>query len=76
MCSGWPGWHSFRTAPPDSVYRNGCCCSKTDRYLRWRKQLLRTMITNRFTGHRGYRVIQQISGVGHTFAAIFIHRDW
>jgi transposase len=30
------------------------------------------MIANRFTGHRGYRVIQQISGIGPTFAAIFI----
>jgi hypothetical protein len=35
------------------------------------------MITNRFTDHRGYRVIQRISGVRPTFAAIFIaYRDW
>ena len=30
------------------------------------------MIANRFTGHRGYRAIQQISGVGPTFAAVFV----
>ena len=30
------------------------------------------MIANRFAGHRGYRVIQQISGVGPTFAAVFV----
>jgi transposase len=34
--------------------------------------MYRTMIVSRFRGHRGYRVIQQISGVGPTFAAIFI----
>jgi hypothetical protein len=32
----------------------------------------RVMIANRLTGHRGYRVIQQISGVGPAFAVIFI----
>src|SRR5436190_20937499 len=34
--------------------------------------MFRTMIAHRFRGHRGYRVIQQISGIGPTFAAIFI----
>ena len=34
--------------------------------------MFRAMIANRFTGHRGYRVIQQISGVGPTFAAVFV----
>ena len=35
-------------------------------------ELFRAMIANRFAGHRGYRVIQQISGVGPTFAAVFV----
>src|SRR5438270_6570555 len=35
-------------------------------------EMFRTMIAHRFRGHRGYRVIQQISGIGPTFAAIFI----
>src|SRR3954451_21319447 len=34
--------------------------------------LFRQMIAHRFTGHRGYRVIQQISGAGPTFAAVFV----
>jgi hypothetical protein len=33
------------------------------------------MIANRFTGHGGYRVIQQISGVGPTFAASWSPRS-
>ena len=35
-------------------------------------ELFRAMIANRLAGHRGYRVIQQISGVGPTFAAVFV----
>ncbi|MCE0764991.1 IS110 family transposase [Pseudonocardia kujensis] len=34
--------------------------------------LFRRMIANRLAGHRGYRVIQQLSGVGPTFAAVFV----
>jgi transposase len=30
------------------------------------------MIANRLRGHRGYRVIQQISGIGPTFAAVLV----
>jgi transposase len=35
-------------------------------------EVFRAMIVNRFTRHRGYQVIQQIRGIGPTFAAIFI----
>jgi hypothetical protein len=34
--------------------------------------VFQAITAHRFTGHRGYRVIQQISRVGPTFAAIFI----
>ncbi|MEN3267806.1 IS110 family transposase [Pseudonocardia sp.] len=30
------------------------------------------MIANRLCGHRGYRVVQQISGVDPTFAAVLV----
>jgi transposase len=35
-------------------------------------EVFRAMIAGRLAGHRGYRVIQQISGVGPTFAAVFV----
>jgi transposase len=35
-------------------------------------ELFRGVIANRLRGHRGYQVIQQISGVGPTFAAVFV----
>jgi transposase len=34
--------------------------------------MFQTMIAHRFRSHRGYRAIQQISGIRPTFAAIFI----
>jgi transposase len=35
-------------------------------------ECFRAMIANRLRGHRGYRVIQQISGVGPTSAAVLV----
>lgn len=70
---GQAGMAWLRTAPLDLVYRQRLLCllELIDTYD-GEVELFRAMIANRFTGHRGYRVIQQISGVGPTFAAIFI----
>src|SRR5919107_1911307 len=63
----------LRSAPLDLVYRQRIhsLLELIDTYD-GEIDLFRAMIANRFTGHRGYRVIQQISGVGPTFAAVFI----
>src|SRR4051794_7294790 len=63
----------LRSAPLDLVYRQRIhsLLELIDAYD-GEIDLFRQMITNRFTGHRGYRVIQQISGVGPTFAAVFV----
>ena len=63
----------LRSAPLDLVYRQriDSLLELIDAYD-GEIDLFRQMIANRFTGHRGYRVIQQISGVGPTFAAVFV----
>jgi len=63
----------LRSAPLDLVYRQriDSLLELIDAYD-GEIDLFRAMIANRFTGHRGYRVIQQISGVGPTFAAVFV----
>ena len=63
----------LRSAPLDLVYRQRIhsLLELIDTYD-GEIDLFRAMIANRFTGHRGYRVIQQISGVGPTFAAVFV----
>jgi transposase len=70
---GQAGMAWLRTAPLDLVYRQRLLSllELIDAYD-GEIELFRAMIANRFTGHRGYRVIQQISGIGPTFAAIFI----
>ena len=61
------------TAPLDLVYRQriDSLLELIDAYD-GEIEVFRAVIANRFTGHRGYRVIQQISGVGPTFAAVFV----
>jgi transposase len=63
----------LRSAPLDLVYRQriNSLLELIDAYD-GEIECFRAMIANRFTGHRGYRVIQQISGVGPTFAAVFV----
>ena len=63
----------LRRAPLDLVYRQRVLSllELIDTYD-GEVEMFRTMIAHRFTSHRGYRVIQQISGVGPTFAAIFV----
>ena len=63
----------LRSAPLELVYRQriDSLLELIDAYD-GEIETFRTMIANRFTGHRGYRVIQQISGVGPTFAAVFV----
>jgi transposase len=63
----------LRTAPLDLVYRQriNSLLELIDAYD-GEIEVFRAMIANRFAGHRGYRVIQQISGVGPTFAAVFV----
>ena len=70
---GKQGQAWLQTAPLDLVYRQRIhsLLELIDAYD-GEIDLFRQMIANRFTGHRGYRVIQQISGVGPTFAAVFI----
>ena len=70
---GVAGMAWLRTAPLDLVYRQRVLSlleliNAYDAEV----ELFRTMIDHRFRAHRGYRVIQQISGIGPTFAAIFI----
>jgi transposase len=70
---GQAGMAWLRRAPLDLVYRQrvNSLLELIDAYD-GEIEVFRAMIANRFTGHRGYRVIQQISGIGPTFAAIFI----
>src|SRR4051794_14836228 len=70
---GATGMAWLRTAPLDLVYRQriNSLLELIDAYD-GEIECFRAMIANRFTGHRGYRVIQQISGVGPTFAAVFV----
>ena len=72
-CSGRPGRRGWPSAPLDLVYRQRIhsLLELIDAYD-GEIDLFRQMIAGRFTGHRGYRVIQQISGVGPTFAAVFV----
>src|SRR5436190_1956707 len=70
---GVAGMAWLRAAPLDLVYRQRVVSlleliNAYDAEV----EMFRTMIAHRFRGHRGYRVIQQISGIGPTFAAIFI----
>ena len=70
---GRTGQAWLRTAPLDLVYRQriNSLLELIDAYD-GEIECFRAMIANRFTGHRGYRVIQQISGVGPTFAAVLV----
>jgi transposase len=63
----------LRTASLDLVYRQriDSLLELIDAYD-GEIELFRVMIANRLRGHRGYRVIQQISGVGPTFAAVLV----
>ena len=63
----------LRAAPLELVYRQriDSLLELIDAYD-GEIECFRAMIANRFTGHRGYRVIQQISGVGPTFAAVLV----
>jgi transposase len=63
----------LRTAPLELVYRQriDSLLELIDAYD-GEIELFRVMIANRLRGHRGYRVIQQISGVGPTFAAVLV----
>jgi len=63
----------LRTAPLDLVYRQriDSLLELIDAYD-GEIELFRVMIANRLRGHRGYRVIQQISGGGPTFAAVLV----
>jgi transposase len=63
----------LRRAPLDVVYRQRVLSLvELINTYDGEVELFRAMIAHRFTGHRGYRVIQQIRGIGSTFAAIFI----
>jgi transposase len=70
---GRAGMAWLRTAPLDLVYRQriDSLLELIDAYD-GEIDLFRAMIANRLSGHRGYRVVQQISGVGPTFAAVFV----
>jgi transposase len=70
---GPTGMAWLRGAPLDLVYRQRIhsLLELIDAYD-GEIDLFRQMIAGRFAGHRGYRVIQQISGVGPTFAAVFV----
>ena len=67
---GRAGMAWLRSAPPELVYRQriDSLLELIDAYD-GEIECFPTMIANRFTGHRGYRAIQQISGIGPTFAA-------
>jgi len=70
---GVTGSQWLRQAPLDLVYRQ-----RVDSLLELidaydgEVETFRGMIAGRLAGHRGYRVIQQIGGIGPTFAAIFV----
>ena len=70
---GRAGMAWLRTAPLDLVYRQriDSLLELIDAYD-GEIDVFRTMIANRLRGHHGYRAIQQISGVGPTFAAVFV----
>jgi transposase len=70
---GRAGMAWLRSAPLELVYRQriDSLLELIDAYD-GEIETFRTMIANRFTGHRGYRAIQQISGIGPTFAAVFV----
>jgi transposase len=70
---GRAGMTWLRSAPLELVYRQriDSLLELIDAYD-GEIETFRTMIANRFTGHRGYRAIQQISGIGPTFAAVFV----
>ena len=63
----------LRTASLDLVYRQriDSLLELIDAYD-GEIELFRVMIANRLRGHRGYRAIQQISGIGPTFAAVLV----
>jgi len=70
---GRAGMAWLRSAPLELVYRQriDSLLELIDAYD-GEIETFRTMIANRFTGHRGYRALQQISGIGPTFAAVFV----
>jgi len=70
---GAAGTAWLRAAPLDLVYRQRIDSLREliDAYD-GEIECFRAMIANRLRGHRGYRVIQQISGVGPTFAAVLV----
>jgi transposase len=70
---GAAGMTWLRAAPLELVYRQriDSLLELIDAYA-GEIETFRAMIANRLTGHRGYRVIQRISGVGPTFAAVFV----
>jgi transposase len=70
---GPTGMTWLRSVPLDVVYRQriDSLLELIDAYD-GEIDLFRQMIAHRFTGHRGHRVIQQISGVGPTFAGVFV----
>ncbi len=70
---GRAGAQWLAEAPLDLVYRQrvDSLCELIDAYDA-EVETFRKMIANRLAGHAGYRVIQQIDGVGPTFAAIFV----
>jgi transposase len=69
---GVTGAQWLRQAPLDLVYRQRVCSllELIDAYD-GEVETFRRMIAGRLSGHRGYRTIQQIGGIGPTFAAIF-----
>jgi transposase len=70
---GVAGMAWLRRAPLDLVYRQRVLSLlELIHAYDGEVEVFRAMIAHRFRGHRGYRVIQQISGIGPTFAAIFI----
>ena len=70
---GVTGAQWLRQAPLDLVYRQrvSSLLELIDAYD-GEVETFRRMIAGRLAGHRGYRVIQQIGGIGPTFAAIFV----
>ena len=70
---GAAGQAWLRAAPLELVYRQRIDSQREliDAYD-GEIECFRAMIANRLRGHRGYRVIQQISGVGPTFAAVLV----
>ena len=70
---GQAGEQWLRAAPLELIYRQriDSLLELIDAYD-GEIEVFRAMIAGRLAGHRGYRVIQQISGVGPTFAAVFV----